>query len=114
MTDGSISDSFISAGSIFNNDSASFGPGRARLNQTGGYRAQPNSQQAFISVNFPQPMIVTGIATQGYSNSTVDEWLTSFLMGYTFRESAGYFKESQGDASAKVIRTTRRIPLLKS
>ena len=101
MADGRIQDNQITAGSTYDNNSKDYGPGRARLNQTGGYRAMPNSNQAFLSVHFFQPMIITGIATQGYSNLSVEEWVKKFLMGYTYG-STHYFKARPGGSTAKV------------
>ena len=102
MADGRIQDNQITAGSTYDNNSKDYGPGRARLNQTGGYRAMPNSNQAFLSVRFNQPMIITGIATQGYSNVSVEEWVKKFLMGYTYG-STHYFKARPGSNTAKVF-----------
>lgn len=103
FADGRINDSQITASSVYNDTDFLYGPGRARLNGTGGYRANPQQKSASLSVEFDTAMIITGIATQGYSDNTILEWTESYILAYTFRSNQPkYFQESHSDSKAKV------------
>lgn len=94
IADGRINETQMVANSIFNNNKTLYGPGRARLNRTGGYRAQPGSQNSpALTVNFRKAMIVTGIATQGYYGENIQEWTKGYNLGYTFGSNTHFFKE---------------------
>ena len=94
IADGRINETQMVANSIFNKNKTLYGPGRARLNRTGGYRAQPGSQNSpALTVNFRKAMIVTGIATQGYYGENIQEWTKGYNLGYTFGSNTHFFKE---------------------
>ena len=86
---------------MYQNNNALYGPSRARLNGTGGYRAQPNSNDSYLTVTFGQPMIITGVATQGYFGGNIQEWTKAYLLGYVFGSGTFFFKEKNED-NAKV------------
>ena len=104
LADGRINDTQITAGSVYQNNSLLYGASRARLNQSGGYRAKPGSSNAFLSVDFQQTMIITGIATQGYLGGHIQEWTKLYLLGYTFGSGKPYFfkERYQGGTRSKV------------
>ena len=104
FADGRINDSQITASSVYNNDSILYGPGRARLNGTGGYRANPWGKGASIlSAEFDTAMIITGIATQGYSFNKTPEWTEKYILSYSFRSNQPkFFQKSHSDSRAKV------------
>lgn len=83
------------ASTVYNNNTVLYGPGRARLNQSGGYRAEPGSNKGTaLSVHFEEAMIITGIATQGYNGANIQEWTKAYFLGYTFGSGTFFFKES--------------------
>ena len=81
-----IKDYQITASSSFNNSFATYGPQRARLNlESGapGYRANPAKLSSiWIKVNLVTEKVITGLATQGYGDSAVMEWITSYSVMY--------------------------------
>ena len=104
LADGRINDTQITAGSVYQNNKILYGSSRARLNQSGGYRANPRSSaSAFLSVHFQQAMIITGIATQGYLGENIQEWTKVYLLGYTFGSGKVYFFKERYQNAAKVI-----------
>ena len=106
LADGRINDTQLKANSIFNNNTKLYGPGRARLNKTGGYRAQPGSSAgAALSVDFPEAMIITGIATQGYYGENIKEWTKGYNLVYSYGSGTFFFKESNR-VTTKVNRIT--------
>ena len=106
LADGRINDTQITAHSVYQNNCAFYGPGRARLNETGGYRAQPNLNDSSLTVNFEQPMIITGVATQGYFGGNIQEWTKAYYLGYVFGSNTFFFKERNKDV-AKVTATNK-------
>ena len=104
LSDGRINDTQITANTVYNNNTKLYGPGRARLNRTGGYRAQPGSPAgAALSVYFPETMIITGIATQGYYGANIEEWTKKYNLGYSFGSGTFFFKE-KNRRDTKVIK----------
>lgn len=81
-----IKDNQITASSCFNDDFASYGPQRARLNSMSwppGYRANPEKlQSTLIKVDLGTEKVITGLATQGYGDTSVMEWVTSYIVMY--------------------------------
>ena len=105
LADGRINDTQITARSVYQNNSLLYGPFRARLNQSGGYRARPGWQSyKFLLVNFQQAVIITGIATQGYVGGNIQEWTKAYLLGYKFGSNRVYFfkERYQGELQTKV------------
>jgi len=78
-----IKDYQITASSSFNNDFVTYGPQRARLNLAPGYRANPAKlNSSWIKVNLETDKVITGLATQGYGDLAVREWVTSYSVMY--------------------------------
>ena len=96
---------------MYQNNNAFYGPGRARLNETGGYRAQPNLNDSSLTVNFKNPMIITGVATQGYFGGNIQEWTKAYYLGYVFGSNTFFFKERYENV-AKVTATNKTLPFL--
>ena len=102
MANGNIRDYQIQAASVYNNETT-YGPSFARLGLPGGgYRANPVAPQAWIIVLFDKPTIITGIATQGFGDVRVQEWVTSFWLGYSDGVVNSFFKDVKGGKKAKV------------
>ena len=90
----------MSAASAYDDDFATFGAHRARLNLTiwpPGYRAN-NKAQSFnwITVNLDEDMVVIGIATQGYGNSSAREWVKQYMVYYERGSDFNFFAEADG------------------
>ncbi len=81
-----IKDYQITASSCLNDDFAKYGPQRARLNLASwppGYRANPEELQSpWIKVNLETEKVITGLATQGYGDTSGSEWVTSYIVMY--------------------------------
>lgn len=97
----------MSVASAYENDFATFGAHRARLNLTSwspGYRAnkEPPGSFLWLKVNLDQKMAITGIATQGYGSSSLEaEWVTMYMVFYEKGEELLFFTEANGE-TAKV------------
>lgn len=94
MVNGNIHDSNIIADvASYQEDPTLFGAGRARLNSSSGYRADPKvlsqaideERTPFLLVHLPKEMVVSGIATQGLGQ----EWITKYTM-YTADDAGPY------------------------
>lgn len=87
IADGRIKDNKLSTSSAFNNDFKTYGPQRARLNLTSwppGYRCAPEeSESGWFKVELDQITVIMGIATQGYGDTSVNEWLLSYMLLYS-------------------------------
>ena len=88
---------------MYQNNYILYGPGRARLNGTGGYRAQPMLNDSSLTVNFEQPMIITGVATQGYFGGNIQEWTKSFYLGYVFGSNTFFFQDRNNDVAKVTV-----------
>ena len=91
----------MSVNSAYNNDFATFGAHRARLNLTSwppGYRANKQGEGFFswLAVNLDHDMVITGIATQGYGNLSVQEWVESYIIYYEKGNDFKFFTEADG------------------
>lgn len=80
----------MSAPSAYDDDFATFGAHRARLNLTSwpaGYRANKDKIGFFpwLKINLDQDMVITRIATQGFGNVSLNEWVTSYMVFYDKR-----------------------------
>lgn len=64
-------------------------PNQAKLNSSGGYRAEVKHDidDKFVSVKFDNETIVTGIATQGYGDPDIEEWVTEYFIKLTRQKS---------------------------
>lgn len=101
LENGVIKDEQLSASSVYKNDFSTFGAQRARLNLRSwppGYRANNDMANShtppWISVELGRKLIVTGIATQGYGEPSVAEWITSYRVMYA---ADAYFVDLNGD-----------------
>ncbi|KAL9952359.1 hypothetical protein ACROYT_G039604 [Oculina patagonica] len=106
LADGRINNTQITANSVYRKNYTLYGPSRARLNRTGGYRAEPRRNDSSLTVNFEQPMIITGVATQGYLGGNIREWVKAYYLGYSFGSGTFFFKERNRDV-AKQFRGNR-------
>ena len=80
----------MSASSTYDDDFATFGAHRARLNLTSwpaGYRANKEKIDFFpwLKINLDQDTVITGIATQGFGNVSLNEWVTNYVVFYDKR-----------------------------
>lgn len=101
ISDYRIRDEQMSVNSAYNDDFATFGAHRARLNLTSwppGYRANKQREGFFswLAVNLDHDMVITGIATQGYGNSSVQEWVESYIIYYEKGNDFRFFTKADG------------------
>ena len=59
-------------------------PTEAKLNSSGGYRAKKSDPEnyKFVLVTFIKETILTGVATQGFGDPSVDEWVTKYIVSF--------------------------------
>lgn len=111
MKDGTIEESQITVPSAFNNDFSTYGGHQARLNKRTwppGYRGNKNITLSWIKVEFNRPVIVTSIATQGYGDDSVAEWITRFYLLYADLNSGQAFKASStSNHKVGILKSTR-------
>lgn len=64
-------------------------PTEAKLNSSGGYRAKLNDpiEYKFVAVKFDNETIVTGVATQGFGDPEIQEWVTHYSIKFTRQKS---------------------------
>lgn len=64
-------------------------PTEAKLNSSGGYRANVNDpiDYKFVAVKFDNETIVTGVATQGFGDPEIQEWVTEYSVKFTRQKS---------------------------
>ena len=104
-----IVNSQIYGGSDYNNDHSKYGSQNARLHNPLGYRADPTVSvpSNMIGIDLEEDMVITAIATQGYGDPRVSEWVTSFNVFY--QNSFGQnqpVKTTDGTALVRVKRNT--------
>lgn len=103
LENGLINDEQLSAFSAYNNDSSTFGAHRARLNLKSwppGYRASKVAHSytlPWIRVDLGKQLVVTGIATQGYGDTSVAEWLTSYRLMYADKLDFAFVVDGDGE-----------------
>lgn len=109
-----MKDESLKASTTFNRDFQTFGPQRARLSlQTWapGYRADPaQAHRHWFRVDLARDIVITAIATQGYGEPAVAEWVTSFMLLYKREHGlTDYFRntEHQIQVSEIVLNDTR-------
>ena len=106
-----IRDEQLSAFSAYNNDSSRFGAHRARLRITTwppGYRADKSrsadeDEFHWIRIDLEREQIVTGIATQGYGDASVPEWVKSYRLMYASGREFAYFVDSNGETKVSFV-----------
>ena len=100
MTSGDIRDEQITVPSAYGDDFATYGSHRARLNLTSwppGYRADPNQTGRWIKIDLGKEMIITAIATQGYGDVGIEEWIKQYVFMYSNGRDYSYFKDLNGE-----------------
>lgn len=103
LENGFITDKQLSAFSAYNNDSSTYGAHRARLNLNSwppGYRAfkiAHSNTLPWIRIDLRQQLVVTGIATQGYGDPSVAEWVSSYRLMYADKLDFAYFVDVDGE-----------------
>ena len=65
-------------------------PTEAKLNSSGGYRSklEDMDEHKFVGVSFKKETILTGVATQGYGDPELQEWVTEYVVKF-IREDTG-------------------------
>ena len=71
-------------------------PTEAKLNSSGGYRAHKSDPEnyKFVGVTFTKETILTGVATQGFGDPAVDEWVTKYIVSF-LRKTNGEVLEQE-------------------
>ena len=65
-----------------------------------GYRSAPeDSGSGWFKVDLDHITVITGIATQGYGDTSVNEWLLSYMLLYSEGDHDPFsgFKEKDGN-----------------
>jgi len=105
ISDGRIDDSQLVASSVYDNDFKTFGPHRARLNTTSwppGYRADPRqAASTWMRVDIKRIVVVTAIATQGYGDEEIPEWLTYYMLLYSQGSDYPFFRDADGEPQVR-------------
>ena len=82
----------------------------AKINVSGGYRAAKEGklEDKFVSVEFETETVVTGVATQGFGDPEVEEWVEQYYVGFTRQSSTEklYVKDSRGRPKVKGVSRT--------
>ena len=108
MASGEIQNVQITAQSVYDNDFSTFGAHRARLNLSSwppGYRADPNQHNGWIKVELGKKMVITAIATQGYGDPAVPEWMQQYMVMYSNGGDYSYFKDLEGNLQVSKVYT---------
>ena len=107
IADGRIKDNQLSASSAHDNDFATYGAHRARLNITSwppGYRANAKTTDFhWVRVSLHSEMVITAIATQGYGEPQVDEWVSNYMLLYYRDGDFLYFKGLDGNVKVSML-----------
>lgn len=77
MKNKAISDQAITSSTTF---SVEYGPEKARLNRTGGWKPLNTNLGQWIQVDLGNITKVTGVATQGVYE--LEQWLTEYSLSY--------------------------------
>lgn len=112
MASGEIQNVQITAQSVYDNEFSTFGAHRARLNLSSwppGYRADPNQSNGWIKVELGKKMVITAIATQGYGDPAVPEWMQQYMVMYSNGGDYSYFKDLEGNLQVSKVYTNGKI-----
>lgn len=64
-----------------------------------GYRADPEkAYESWLDVNIGNTMVVTAIATQGYGDKAVGEWVTDYILLYSQGSEYLEFRDTSGES----------------
>ena len=93
-------------------------PTEAKLNSSGGYRARKVDVigHKFVLVKFENETIVTGIATQGFGDPDIKEWVTEYFIKFTRQKSGDEETDDYifgSDGRPKVIHLIPKWPPFK-
>lgn len=108
LANGLIKDEQLSSFSAYNDDFATYGAHRARLNLTKwppGYRARNSflEKLPWIRIDLTKELTITGIATQGYGDASVAEWVTSYRLMYADKLDFVYFVDIHGNVLVSAV-----------
>ena len=63
-----------------------------------GYRSQPDKgNSSWLRVDIGHMVVITGIATQGYGDLSVSEWLEGYILLYSQGKDYAFFREENGE-----------------
>lgn len=100
IENGDIKDNQITGFSAYNDDFNTYGAQRARLNLNTwpqGHRANPKkASSTWLKIDLKEKMIITGIATQGYGDPQVGEWVKQYMLLYSTGKDYLDFKDQSG------------------
>lgn len=70
-----------------------------------GYRANDgvSDKLPWIEIDLRKEMTITAIATQGYGDESVAEWVTSYRLMYTRKLDFDYFMDINGDVLVRAV-----------
>ena len=71
-----------------------------------GYRSAVDvAGSPWLKVEIGRIIVITGIATQGYGDTSVTEWVSSFILLYSESEDEPFsqFRDKDGDLQVKHI-----------
>ncbi|XP_048586750.1 uncharacterized protein LOC5520842 isoform X2 [Nematostella vectensis] len=101
LASGKIKDDQITVFSAFDDNFNTFGAHRARLNLTSwppGHRANlRQSAESWIKLELKRKFVITGIATQGYGDPDVGEWVKQYMVLYSTGKDYLYFEDQLGN-----------------
>lgn len=106
LASGKIQNVQITAQSVYEDDFSTFGAHRARLNLSSwppGYRADPNKSSGWIKVELGNKKVITAIATQGYGDPAVPEWMEQYMVMYSNGGDYSYFKDLEGNLQVSEV-----------
>ena len=105
---GTVGDGQMTAFSTFHNEYATYGAHRARLHRNEwppGFRANlPSAKDdlPWFRIDLRRTAVITAIATQGYGDISVAEWVTSYSVMYASKnKSIYYFMDEEGEPKVK-------------
>lgn len=115
ISDGRIQDNQLDASSAYDNDFKTYGPQRARLNMTSwppGFRSAPDkTDSAWLKVELGQMFVITGVATQGYGDTLVREWLWNYMLLYSKGDDDdfSYFMDTNDELQVSLVQCLKFI-----
>ena len=105
IANGKIRDDQLVGSSAYENQMAVYGAHRARLNRTSwpqGFRTNPaDVSNTWVKVDLEKEMIVTGVATQGYGDPAVEEWVEAYYITYQKKDVSIPFMNLKGGTVRK-------------
>lgn len=69
-----------------------------------GYRSAPDkAASGWFKVEIGHIIVITGIATQGYGDIFVSEWLTIYMLLYSQGDDYSFFRETNGEIQVRSV-----------